>query len=257
MTARTMQWWPRHMLRAVSSSFTLGSLDGQVTPIFSARPRVFGDPFEQRWFCTFQTPPMGEKETTRTDAQGRAILYPSFREFEGRIAKMRGMAGAIRVFDPFNFRPAWNLESAGTRSNWSSGATWSNGRQWVSGYLPPFIIVDEDAEVGAVSLVVKELPASVQRVLRIGDPFEGIPNGIRPNYGEYHKIVDDVVSTAAGKARISFEPGLRGALKAGDMIRLSYPTTVMAMIDSRQGTVERGLTTGSAGITLVEVLPSD
>ena len=257
MTVGTMQWWPRHMLRAVSSSFTLGSLNGQVTPIFSARPRMFGDPFEQRWFCTFQTPPMDEKESTITDGQGRAIFRPSFREFEGRMAKMRGTAGAIRIFDPFNYRSAWNLEAAGTRQNWAGGMTWADGSQWVSGYLPPVIVVDENAEAEAVSIVVKSLPASVRRVLRIGDPFEGIPNGIRPNYGEYHKIVDDVVSTALGKARIYFEPGLRGALKAGDMIRLSYPTTVMAMIDDKQGEVQRDLYSGRAGVTLAEVLPSD
>ncbi len=257
MTATNMQWWPPHMLRAVSSSFTLGSLNGQVQPIFKARTSVFSDPLEQRWFCTFQSPPMGEKETRFTDAQGVSRFQPSFREVEGRIAKMRGMSGAVRVFDPFNVHPAWNLEDNGTRSHWADGATWADGSLWVSGFLPPFIVLDADAEAGATYIVVRSLPASIARVLRIGDPFEGIPNSIRPNYGEYHKIVDDARSNASGKTGLYFQPGLRADMKAGSMIRIKYPTTVMALVDDKQGEVQRGLVTGSFGVTLVEVLPSD
>lgn len=259
MTAANIQWWPPHMMRAVSSSFTLGSLNGQVQPIFSARPRTFADPFEQRWFCTFKSPPLGEKETYGSgDAPASRWLQPSFREVEGRIAKLRGTAGAVRIYDPFNNRPAWNLVAANrTQSNWSDGSTWAGGKKWTSGLLPPFIVADEDAEIGATFIVVRGLPVSLARVLRIGDPYEVIPNGIRPNYGCYHKIVDDTRSTASGKAGLYFQPGLRVAVKAGDMIRLNYPTTVMALVDDKQGEVQRDVVTGSFGVTLVEVLPSD
>ena len=260
MAAGNLQEWPRAMLRAVSSSFTLGSLNGQAMPIFSARPRVFSDPLEQRWFCTFQSPPLGELESFAPGSGSQeSRRRPSFREIEGRIAKMRGMSGIVRMFDPFNSRPYWNLPTVSetTRSTWADGTSFADGTQWVSGYLPPVIVVDEDADAGAESIVVSGFPVSLQRVLRIGDPFEGIPNGVRPSYGEYHKVVDDARSNASGKTRLYFQPGLRGDLKAGDPIRLKYPTTVMAMLDDKQGEVQRGMFTGSFGVTFVEVLPTD
>jgi hypothetical protein len=260
MSASSLQEWPRAMLRAVSSSFTLGSLSGQEQPIFKARAPVFGDPFEQRFFCTFQSPALGELESFSSGSGSEVDRRrPSFREVEGRIAKLRGMSGLVRVFDPFNFRPYWNLPgvSQAERSNWSDGSTWADGSQWVSGFLPPVIVVDENAEAGAESIVVRGLPVSLARVLRIGDPFEGIPGNVRPEYGEYHKIVDDATSNGSGKTRIYFQPGLRGKLNAGDQIRLNYPTTVMSLVDDKQGEVQRGLVTGSFGVTLVEVLPSE
>lgn len=248
------------MLRAVSSSFTLGSLSGQAEPIFKAKASVFGDPFEQRFFCTFQSPALGELESFSSGRGSEADRRrPSFREIEGRIAKLRGMNGRVRVFDPYNFRPYWNLPGISDveRSRWSDGSTWADGSQWVSGYLPPVIVIDETAAEGAESVVVRGLPTSLQRVLRIGDPFEGIPGNVRPEYGEYHKVVDDATSNASGKTRLYFQPGLRTKLNAGDQIRLNYPTTVMALVDDKQGEVQRGLVTGSFGVTLVEVLPSD
>jgi hypothetical protein len=253
MPIGTTQWWPPHMLRAVSSSFMLGSINGAVQPIFQAAPSVFADPFEQRWTCTFQSPPLGEQEST--DARGN--VRPSFREVEGRIAKLRGMAGAIRLWDPFNKDWAYNIEVAPTLTDWSDGTTWSDGTEWAGGFLPPFVTVDEAAVEGAESIVIKGLPASILRVGRIGDRFEAIPNGIRPDWAHYYGAVDDCTSNASGKTRVYFQPGLRGPLNPGDMIRLKYPTTVMRMIDDRQGEVQRGLVTGSFGVTLLESLRSD
>jgi|GEM_PF-2225887 len=254
MTVTNIEWWPRHMLRAVSSSFTLGTLNGQVQPIFSARPRVFADPFERRWFCTFQSPPMGESESGEV---GTASFKPSFREAQGRIRKMVGSACGVRVFDQFAKEPQYNVEHAGTPSNWSDGSTWSDGSRWTSGFLPPYITVDEDAEVGDGSIVVRGLPASITRVFRIDDRFEIEPNGARVNYCHYYAIDDDCRTTAAGKVRIYFSPGLTAAVKAGDSVRLKYPAAVMVATDDKQGEIQRGLTTGSFGVTLVGVLPSD
>ena len=254
MTVTNIQWWPRHMLRAVSSSFTLGSLNGQVQPIFKARPSVFADPFERRCFCTFQSPPLSEDESGTI---GSASFKPSFREVQGRIRKMTGSVGGVRVFDQFAKEPQYNREQAGTLSNWSGGNTWVDGSKWVSGFLPPFITVDEDAEAGANYIVVRGLPTSIARVFRIDDRFEIEPNGARVNYCHYYGIDDDCKSTAAGKAGIYFSPGLTAAVKAGDRVRLKYPTCVMVASDDKQGEVQRGLFTGSFGVTLVGVLPDD
>lgn len=258
MPANTVQQWPRAMLRSVQTSFNLASLNGQATPIFSARPRPFGDPLEQRWFFTFQSPPLGEKETFGWGSAPReARRRPSYREARGRIARLRGTSGKVRLFDPTNHRPYYNLVTGLTKSNWSDGSTFSDGSQWVSGYLPPVIVVDEAAEAGAESIVVRELPESVQSVMRIGDPFEGIPGCERPEYGEYHTIVEDATSNAVGKTRLYFQPGLRGALNPGDQIRLNYPTSVFALLDDKQGEMQNEIMTGSFGASFVEVLPCD
>lgn len=257
MTATNMQWWPRHMLRAVSSSFTLGSLNGQVQPIFSARPRAFSDPLERRWFCTFQSPPMGEKETTFADDNDAKKYQPSFREAQGRIRKMRGQIGTIRVFDQFAKEPQYNQYHGGTESKFSDGSTFSDGSKWIGGFLPPFITVDEAATTDAMSIVVRGLPVSIDEVFRIDDRFEIEPNGIRTTYTHYYGVDDVCRSDASGKTRINFSPGLSSAVNPGDAIRLKYPTAVMAAVDDKQGELQRGLVTGSFGITLVGVLRSD
>lgn len=254
MTVANIQWWPRHMLRSVSSTFALGTLNGQVQPIFKARSTVFADPFERRWFCTFQSPTLGEDESGEV---GSEKFKPSFREAQGRIRKMMGSIAAVRVFDQYAKEPQYNRVHAGTLSNWSGGNTWADGSQWVSGFLPPFITVDEDAEAGAGSIVVRGLPASIARVFRIDDRFEIEPNGERVNYCHYYGIDDDCRSTAAGKTRLYFSPGLTAPVLAGDRVRLKYPTCVMVAVDDKQGEVQRGLFTGSFGVTLVGVLPSD
>jgi hypothetical protein len=246
------------MLRATSASFNLASVNGQALPIFSSRPRPFADPFEQRWFFTFQSPPLGEKETFAPGSGSQeSRRRPSYREARARIIRLRGTAGKVRLFDPTNYRPYRNLVTAATKSNWSDGSTFSDGSQWVSGYLPPVITVDEAAEAGAESVVVRGLPASISAVMRMGDPFEGIPGTVRPEWSEYHSVVEDATSNASGKTRLYFQPTLRGALNAGDPIRLKYPTAVFALLDDKQGEMQNEMFTGSFGSTFVEVLPFD
>lgn len=246
--------WPSHLLRFVSATVSLGSLNGSVQPLFQAAPQVFADPFEQRWIATFQSPPMPEKEITQADR----LAHASWREVEGRVARLRGMARLLRLYDPYVRRPAFDLEQVPVGANFDDGSAFSDGSQWVSGFLPPFVTVDETAHEGAESIVVRGLPVSTSRVLRIGDRFEARPGGIAAHYGMYFIVVNDCKTNSAGKVRIYFEPGLRRGLKAGDMIVLRDPTSVYSLIDDRQGAVNRNVAShGEYGFSLVERLPSD
>lgn len=244
--------WPEHMLRCVKSSFQLFALTGSEQPIFKARPRLFGDVYEQRFFATFQSPPMGEDEAT---VAGK--FRPSAREASGRIAKLRGQTRAVRLYDPFARRPAYSRTAALTQSAWSDGSHFSDGSGFVAGGLPPYAAVDETAPEGAKSLVLRGLPASLSRALRFGDRLEIRPSGSMTDFAHYYEIVGDAPTTAAGKARIEFEPGLRAGVSAGDQVVLEDPTTVMALLDDRQGALERDQFTASFGASLVEVLRGD
>lgn len=246
--------WPESLLRSTSTTFALGSLNGQVQPVFLAAARVFSEPFDRRWVVSITSPPMPELEEWKAGA----LVRPSWREVEGRIAALRGMSRGIRIYDPENTQPAYNLEQAGNLSNWSDGRTWSDGRQWLAGFLPPFLTVDEVAPAGATEIVVRGLPSNVARVLRWGDRFELRPNGIPQQFGCLHMIEGDWRSNSDGKARISFGAGLHIGANIGDMVLLKRPTVVASLLDDKQGIVTRDAArNGNWGFSLIERLRGD
>jgi hypothetical protein len=252
MSDPNIQTWPAELLRAVTSSFTLGTLNLSSAPLFLATPTVFAEPLDRRWIATLQSPELEGKE--KRDSAGN-LLAPSYREIEGRVAGLRGIGGKLRIADPLYVRPQY--DEALIESNWSGGRKWSGGRSWVSGLLPPSVTVDAAAVTGAFSVVVRGLPVSIARVLRIGDRFEARPNGIASTFGHYYILTQDCVSDASGKTRLYFEPGLRAGLNAGDQIVLKRPTSVFSCIDDKQGVVSRSGRTGAFGLSLVETLPLD
>src|SRR5882672_235768 len=158
MSAPAIQQWPPPLLRSVSSIFTLGALNGFVQPLFSAMQSPFGDPFEQRWLVTLQSPPMQGQESYGNGRAGPA-LRPSYREIEGRIASLRGINRYLRIFDPLNIRPQFDLalmaSNGVTAANWSGGRRWSDGRRWISGLLPPSVTVDAAVNTEGTSLVLR------------------------------------------------------------------------------------------------------
>lgn len=248
-----IQEWPAELNRATSSSFTLGSLSGQVQPLFLAAPSVFAEPFDRRFWVNITSPTLGREESTLS---GR--LRPSWQEVEGRMAALKGMGGRVRLFDPLKIQPYYNLTHAGSRADWSGGATWSGGAEWISGLLPPSITVAEAASAGAESVVVNFGSgwASTSRIMTWGDAFECRPNGQKLDYGAYHLVSGEAGTDANGKTRLYCNPGLRVGLNVGDMIVLKYPTSVFSMIDDKQGVVTRDRAgNGDWGWSLVESLP--
>ena len=247
--------WPDSLLRSTSTTFCLGSLNGQTQPIFLAAPRAFSEPLDRRWIVTIQSPTMPEIEHRNRDG---VLTQPSWREVEGRIAALRGVSRGVRIYDPTNTQPAYNLEQAGVTSTWSDGRTWADGRQWLTGYLPPFVTVDEVAPAGATSIVIRGLPENVSRVLRWGDRFELRTNGIPAPYGCLHMIEGEWRTNSSGKTRVSFGPGLHVGANVGDMIVLNKPTVVANLLDDKQGIVTRDAArNGTWGFSLVERLPED
>lgn len=249
-----IQSWPAVLLRAVSSSFVLGSLNGFAQPLFSAAMVPFADPFDQRWLATLQSPAMSGQEMVGTDGR---VLRASYREVEGRIAKMRGIGGWLRIFDPLNIRPQYDWQQIPATALWSGGRHWTDGRSWISGLLPPSVTVDAVAYTGVTSLVLRGLPASKTRVFRHGDRFEIMPNGQRAAFGHYYIVTEQSNSNADGKTRVYFEPGLRSGVNAGDAALLRRPTTVFSLIDDKQGAVSRSGNIGQFGFSLIEKLPAD
>src|SRR3569832_1952220 len=130
-----VEQWPSHMLRSVSSSVILGSLNMSAQPLFLAAPAVFADPMDQRWLATLNSPLLVGKEST---VGGK--FRPSYREVEGRIVRLKGMNGRLRIHDPLYVRPQY--DTALIESNWSDGRGISDGRRWAAGLLPPSVTVD-------------------------------------------------------------------------------------------------------------------
>ena len=188
---------------------------------------------------------------------GGKLQSVSWREIEGRVAALRGQGGLLRIHDPLNIRPQYDIDKSKVLSDWVDGGTWSGGRQWQSGLLPPFVTVDEVARAGARSLVIRGWPQSIARIYRIGDRFEARPNGVPVDFGHYYIGTDDARSNADGKLRIYFEPGLRAGLNIGDQVVFRKATSVFSLSDDKQGAVSRYGRFGSFGFSLIEKLPED
>jgi hypothetical protein len=151
-------------------------------------------------------------------------------------------------------RCGYDVEVDPSVSNWSDGRTWSDGRGWESGFMPPFVVVDEDALPGDTSVVLRAFPANVDRALRTGDLFEHRPNAIPARLGLLYEVVNDLRTNSDGKARVQFEPGLRAAMKAGDQIVIRYPTSVFSLATDQEGVISRMApgNLGSFGLNLTE-----
>lgn len=182
---------------------------------------------------------------------------PQHRRVQAFVTRLRGMSGFIRIVDYHRMKPAYDqFVASPTQESWSDGTTFTDGTGWVSGYLPPFVTVDESAEEGADSIVIRGMPASLTGALGMGDLFEVRPGGIHADHGHLYEIVRDANVNASGKTRIYFEAGLRKKVAAGDMVVLRYPTSVFRLATDGEGDVTRGLTSvGQMGFSLDEVLP--
>jgi len=237
----TIWEWPKEWRGTAESTFRLLPANLQSLSPYTGSASVYG-PQVQRFKAELTFPRM---------------KAPQHRRVQAFITRLQGVNGFIRMVDYHRMKPAHDqFRVDPTQENWSDGTTFDDGTGWVSGYLPPFVVADEVADEGADSLVVRMLPASLKAALGMGDLFEVRPGGIHAEHGHLYEVVRDANVSATGKARLYFEPGLRRRVAAGDMIVLSYPTSVFRLSADDEGAVSRGLgSRGQMGFSLDEVLP--
>lgn len=191
-----------------------------------------------------------------------ALTADRWRELDGLLAVLAGAGGKLRLWDEARKQPYYNSLVSKSGSNWDDNTTWDDGAQWESGLLPPFVTASEDQPRGATDLLAGGFPANTEGVLRRGDLFEVRPNGTAAEHGHLYVVVGFANSNSGGKTRIFFRPGLRAGVRAGDMLVIGgssptfWPSTVFRLASDDEGDIEvRAPSTGSIGVTLLEVLP--
>lgn len=237
--------WPAGFHRIVAGGFRLRFVSLTSQRLFSRLVSPYG-PVGAYFSASLTLPPLPDRPG--------ATQAATWRELSGLIARAQGQRGLFRLYDPSRCWPGHDLDVATTSENWSDGTGFSDGTGWISGYLPPYVALDEAAARGADSIVLKSLPASTARVLRMGDRFEIRPAGVPARHGHYYEVTYDAKTDANGKTRIAFQPGLRAGVAAGDMVVLRFATTVMRLASDEQGEIDIDvLHHGRAGLTFVEV----
>jgi len=176
------------------------------------------------------------------------------REVSGLIARLRGMRGRVRMYDPLRRIPAYNMKVLVTEHGFSDGTPWSDGTGWKDGFLPPMVSAAALGRRGDRSLVLGGFPASTSAVLTMGDLFEVRPNGQFASHGHLYIVTHVAHSDGNGETRVQFEPGLRAGVAAGDQIVLRDPTTVFQLASDAEGRAARDVNGHwRMGATLIEV----
>lgn len=178
---------------------------------------------------------------------------PEWRSLKAFVTRLDGISGLLRIVDYHRMKPAWDqFEAKPTLENWSDGT----GFQWVSGYMPPFVTVDEAAEEGADSVVLRGFEPSAEYIITAGDLGEVRPNGIPTSHSHLYEVVSNSRIDDNGRTRVYISPGLRKDVAAGDQWVLRYPTGVFELASDSEGSFSRGLANlANFGLTLNEKLP--
>lgn len=232
MTQQIYQWPAEHR-GATGGTFRLSSMNLISQHLFSAAISPYG-PVDQRWVTEINLPPKDAAD---------------WRQLSALISRLRGTSGLLRLGDPFRRRPGYDGGVVET----VTGFVFTDGTGFVDGYLPPFIAIDEAAQAGADSYVVRGLPISTARVMRMGDLIEVRPNGIPAAHGHLYEVVNDAPTNAAGKTRLQIEPPLRKAIVPGDMVVIRDATSVFRLAKDDEGIVMRDAAfLGRLSLSLVE-----
>jgi hypothetical protein len=171
------------------------------------------------------------------------------------FSRLAGQSGLLRIGDPSRRAPHFNRTAAFGRESWSDNTFFDDGRGWLSGLLPDFAYLANAAAAGDRFVVIGGLPASTARALRRGDLLELRPNGIPTDVGNLYEVMVDGHTDANGRTGIEIRPALRQGFASGDMVLLSYPTSVFRLIDDDQGSHQvESPARSSVGFSVVEYL---
>jgi len=247
----TIITWPADA-HVAQRSFQLKSRNFRSGGYLSGDMRSSG-PVSQRFEAKITLPTMDHVAQVNADP---ARANASWRIVSGILSGIRGTSGFIRMGDRARRGPYFNLVNAPVGASWDDLSTWDNGALWEGGYLPSYVHVDVLAARGDNSVVLAGLPVSTAAVLNPGDLFEVRRNGVPADHGMLHEVTRVASSNADGKSRVYFEPGLRVAVGAGDMVVLKDATTVFRLASDDEGVIDVNVALhGALGLSLVEVLP--
>lgn len=231
--------YPREWYRFTGLSFQLRS-SSQV----SARPWAGGNsiygPHVQIWM---------PKLTATMQEQS---VWPQIDAFFSRLG---GQAGLLRIGDASRLQPRFNRELIASSAAWSDGSTFTDGTGFLSGLLPPTCFLQAAASRGDKNVIIGGLPVSTSRALSRGDLFEVRPNGIASATPNLYQVMVDGATNSSGNAGVEIRPPLRQGLAAGDMVVLSYPTSVFHLIDDQQAEMQISVPTNADfGFSLIEAI---
>lgn len=234
--------WPREWTKQVSGKCQLVRRSLVSTQPFSAYARVDG-PIDERWMLDFVMPTLSQDE---------------WKGIEGWLARLDGMAGGIRISDPYSkyVRGAGtgaNPVNGGTQSTYAfdDSTTWSDGTTWYD--AAPTIAVASAAAKGAEYVHVSGLAVSEASAFKWGDKIE-IGNFSDGRGLLYEVVNENVPSDSSGEALIKIRPRLRAAVAAADKIIIDLPTSVFRLMNEDAAAVTRSLmNVGGFGISLIEV----
>lgn len=171
------------------------------------------------------------------------------------FSRLGGQAGLLRISDPARIAPQYNTAHAASVAFFSDGSSFDDGSGFVNGLLPPSCVVAAAADRGDNSVIIGGLPVSITAALRRGDLFEIRPNGMPADFPHLYEVMVDGSTDANGKAGVEIRPRLRRAIAAGDMVVLSYPTSVFHLIDDTQGEMELSAPNfANHGFSLIEAI---
>lgn len=157
---------------------------------------------------------------------------------DGFFSRLGGQAGLIRIGDASRLQPQYNRSVIVGSQLFSDGSSFTDGSGFASGLLPPTCFLAATASRGDQSVVIGGLPASTASVLRRGDLFELRPNGIPSASPNLYQVMVDGSTDAAGNAGVEIRPPLRQGMSSGDMVVLSYPTSVFHLVDDAQAEMQ-------------------
>lgn len=214
--------FPREWYQFLKLSFQLRSAS-QVSPRPWAGGNSIYGPHVQLWM-----PKLTASQIVGDGWQARDAFF----------SRLGGQAGLLRVSDPSRVAPQYNIEQIATAETFSDGERFSDGTGFVSGLLPPTAHLIASADRGGNAIQIGGLLASTSRALRRGDLLEIRPNGIATAVPHLYQVMVDGSTNSAGATGVEIRPRLRRAVAAGDMVVLSYPTSVFHLIDDSQGEIE-------------------
>lgn len=231
--------FPREWYRFLKISFQLRSAS-QVSPRPWAGGNSIYGPHVQLWM-----PKLVASEIIGDGWQARDAFF----------SRLGGQAGLMRISDHSRAAPQYNLERAAIGEDFSDGFGFSDGTGFSSGMIPPTAHLIAAADRGASAIQIGGLPASTSRALRRGDLLEIRPNGIAGIVPHLYQVMVDGSTNAAGETGIEIRPRLRKSVASGDMVVLSYPTSVFHLIDDTQGEIELAAPfNANFGFSLIEAI---
>ncbi|MCK1669442.1 hypothetical protein [Bradyrhizobium sp. 153] len=171
------------------------------------------------------------------------------------FSRLGGQAGLLRISDPARIAPQYNMARAPTIAGFSDGSSFSDGSGFANGMLPPTAYVAAARSRGDSDLVVGGLPASIPAALQPGDLLEIRPNGVPADFPHLYEVMVPGATNPTGQTGVEIRPRLRRDIAPGDMVVLSYPTSVFHLVDDSQGEIELSAPNfANHGFSLVEAI---